>query len=397
MSFPKEEAMDASAAETRLSSDPPPTLRWIQERSALDYPELQEALQRRHVPIVEPGAVTFVYIGAADAVYLRRFVYGQRDGIPFTRMDDRDVWYCHLPVADGARIEYKFDIVRNGHSEWIKDPLNPHIASDPFGANSVCRTYGYRQPSWSLPNEQADTGSIVDEVLASEKFKDSRNIRIYLPPEVATDDGYPLLIMHDGTDFMTYADFQVVLDNLIHQAAIPPVIAALTQSPAREIEYAGDARHAAYVVDELIPFMRERYPLSLDRGSLILGGASLGAVATLSTAWRYPGLFGSLILKSGSFVLERKMLKTRSKIFARIAKHTSEILGQRRDIAQRVFVSSGANEGLISQNRLLEARFREQGLETRFLETLDGHHWHNWRDQMHEALAFTLPAIGGSR
>ena len=397
VSSPNDDALDVNNAEVRSSADPPQTLRWIQERSALGFAELQEALRCRHVPLVEPGAVTFVYLGSAEAIYLRRFIYGQRDGVPFKRLDGRDVWYCRLPVADGTRIEYKFDIVRNGNSEWINDPLNPHIASDPFGANSVCRAYGYRQPSWSLPSDQADVGTIVDDVLASKKFNGPRHIRIYLPPEVASDDGYPLLIMHDGTDFMTYADFQVVLDNLIHQVAIPPVIVALTQSPSREIEYAGDARHAAYIVDELIPFMRQRYPLSPGRDSLILGGASLGAVASLSTAWRYPGLFGSLILKSGSFVLERKMLSTRGKIFARIARHTSEIMRQPRDIAHRVFVSSGVNECLISQNRLLEARLRKQGLETCFLETLDGHHWHNWRDQMREALAFTLPAITGSR
>ena len=30
-------------------------------------------------------------------------------------------------------------------------------------------------------------------------------------------------------------------------------------------------------------------------------GASFGAVAALSTAWRYPGFYGRLLLQSGSF------------------------------------------------------------------------------------------------
>ena len=50
-------------------------------------------------------------------------------------------------------------------------------------------------------------------------------------------------------------------------------------------------------------------------------GASLGAVASLSTAFRYPGVFGGLVLQSGSFIFdERKLERRPHPVFHRIAR-----------------------------------------------------------------------------
>ena len=46
----------------------------------------------------------------------------------------------------GSRVEYKLEVVRGGHGEWIEDPLNPNRARDPFGANSVAARRGLRGP-----------------------------------------------------------------------------------------------------------------------------------------------------------------------------------------------------------------------------------------------------------
>ena len=58
-------------------------------------------------------------------------------GCRSTRLDGTDLWHLRLPVPKGARLEYKFDVVRDGEGAWINDPLNPGLATDPFGANSV--------------------------------------------------------------------------------------------------------------------------------------------------------------------------------------------------------------------------------------------------------------------
>ena len=342
-------------------------------------------------PLIEPSAVTFVFRGEADAVYLRRWLSGVSDGLPLERMAGTDLWHLRLSVPTGARFEYKLDVVREGSGVWLNDPLNPLLATDQFGANSVCHTFGYETPDWSLPDPAAPEGRLVELSLASAAFGEERRLRAYLPAGFTEDQRYPLLIVHDGEDFITHAGLATVLDNLIHRGDIPPVIAALPQTQDRTAEYTGDERHADFLALELLPFLRAHFPLREDRAGLVLVGASLGAVASLAAAWRHPGTFGGLVLLSGSFIFDRALLQGRDPLFGRIADFVDALREEPRDLPARVFVSCGLYEGLIGQNQAL-ARFLEQkGVQVRLAEPHDAHHWQNWRDQMQAGLTWTLP------
>lgn len=339
--------------------------------------------------------MTFVFRGEADAVHLRRWIDGTGDGLPLERMAGSDLWHLRLPVPAGARFEYKLDVVRGGSGEWINDPLNPLLATDPFGANSVCHTFGYETPVWSLPDPAAPAGRIVELRLPGPAFGEERRLRAYVPAGFAEDRCYPLLIVHDGEDFIAHAGLATVLDNLIHRGDLPPVVAALTQARDRTAEYAGNSRHADFLLEELLPFLRAHFPLRGDRAGLVLVGASLGAVASLAAAWHHPGTFGGLVLLSGSFILDRELLRDRDPLFGRIADFVDALREDRRDLAERVFVSCGRYEGLTGQNRAL-ARFLEQeGADVLLSEPHDAHHWQNWRDQMLAGLTWTLPNFPG--
>jgi enterochelin esterase family protein len=67
--------------------------------------------------------------------------------------------------------------------------------------------------------------------------------------------------VHDGYDYLRYANLQSVLDNLIHRLEIPPLIAALTQSSNRLEEYAGHDGHARFVAVELPEQLQHSFPL----------------------------------------------------------------------------------------------------------------------------------------
>ena len=357
-------------------------------------------LQRHHVdgfiggnrfPLIEPAAATFVYRGEADAVYLRRWMHGETDGLPLERLDGTDLWHARVSVPKGARLEYKFDVVRDGTGAWINDPLNPEEATDPFGANSVCRTYGYVTPAWSQPDPSAPAGKIDILSVQSAAFGEERLVRTYLPPGFAENRRYSLLIFHDGDDFLAHAGLPTILDNLIHRGDIPPVIAVLTQAHDRIAEYTGGSRHEDFVAQDLLPTLRARLPLREDPGGVVLVGASLGAVASLSTAWHHAGVVGGLVLLSGSFVFDRGVLRERDPLFTRIADFVDRLREAPRDLPRRIFVSCGIYEGLIGQNRALVDFLRQRSRAVRFREPRDAHHWQNWRDQMRAGLTWTLP------
>ena len=92
--------------------------------------------------------------------------------------------------------------------QLIQDPLNPHHALDPFGANSVVHTEGHEVPDWTQPQDtEARAGEIREHLtLESEAFGDtSATCKIYVPARYRETRRYPLLIVHDGDDFLRFA------------------------------------------------------------------------------------------------------------------------------------------------------------------------------------------------
>jgi len=156
-------------------------------------------------------------------------------------------------------------------------------------------------------------------------------------------------------------------------------------------EYARGRRHARYLVRDLLPALEARFWLSKRSQDRVLLGASLGAVASLSTAFRYPGHFGGLVLNSGSFILdERKLERRPHPVFHRIARLVRALRRAPPLPGTRAFVSTGELEGLAGENRALATFLRERGVDVLFKSAWDGHHWHNWRDQLRDGLRWVL-------
>lgn len=351
-------------------------------------------LSSEALPLVEPGFCTFAWQGEADRVELLRWIERGEKRASFGRVTDTNLWLLRLPVKDEGRFEYKLAIGRGGGEDWITDPLNPYRATDPFGENSVCRTYGYTRPDWSLP-KGAPPGRIEPLIVDSQAFGETREEQLYLPAEHDAARPYPLIVIHDGGDFIAHGDLMLSLDNLIAAEDIPPVIAALVQTRDRLGEYTGGRRHARYLVQELLPALSDRYQLSEKRAERVLLGASLGAVASLATAFRYPGVFGGLVLQSGSFILDRRKLDDRPHpVFHRIARLV-RALKRAPDLPEtRAFVSTGELEGLADENRALASFLHERGVDVLFKSAWDGHHWQNWRDQLRDGLRWVFRPEG---
>jgi enterochelin esterase family protein len=146
-------------------------------------------------PIVDPGGVTLVYHGAADAVNLRCWIHGLPASQPFDRVGEQDLWVLRVELPENSRIEYKFEVVRDGQGEWILDPLNPLTAADPFGANSVAQGYGYERPEWTREDPAARAGLVEEIALKSAALGDDRHLAVYVPARFRRSRRYPLLIV----------------------------------------------------------------------------------------------------------------------------------------------------------------------------------------------------------
>lgn len=355
------------------------------------HEQIVEFVGRERFPLVARDGVTFIYYGAADSLVLRCWISGLPTAQPLARIEGTDLWALHLALPENSRVEYKFERIRDGHGEWFIDPLNPVKAHDPFGANSVVQGFGYERPSWTLEDPQARRGTVDELPIASEVFGDRRRAQIYLPARFRRTRSYPLLIVHDGDDYLRFAALRAVLDNLIHQLEIAPLIVACTTSPDRLHEYAGNELHARFVVEELMHALRSRLPLQDTPDTRGLMGASFGAVASLHTAWRYPGMFGRLLLQSGSFAFSDIGGHKRGPVFDPVVRFVNEFRARPGLPAERIYMSCGIYESLIYENRSLLPLLRDRGMEVRYDEARDGHNWENWRDRLRAGLSWLYP------
>ena len=357
--------------------------------------ELVDAFIAQHTfPLTDDEtAVFFVRMPGAEAVHLMHWVFGLQGRQPLLRLQDTDGFYLPLELPNAARVEYKFEVVdHNGDRRWIHDPLNPHRAYDPFGSNSVCAMPGYKEPRWALPDPDTRPGKLVSFTHHSEVYGEDRTTEVYLPSEYRSHKRHPLVICHDGPDYLQFADMKRVLDNLISRHEVAPLIVAFTRGGERNREYGADPRQPDFLVHELLPELSKRFSVSERPEERGLMGASFGGVASLFCAWQHPGVFQRLLLQSGSFVFTDIGHHGRSPLFDPVVDFVNAF---RHDPAriqvQRLFLSCGTFESLIWFNRALAPLLRDAGIDTRFVESMDGHNWIAWRDQLRNGLAWLFP------
>jgi enterochelin esterase family protein len=367
-----------------------PTLQALRGAKRVSPGAIRRYLDAHVFPLSEPGKVTFVYHGDADSVYLQHWVHGLPGGLHLQRLEHTDLWFLELDIPDGSRIEYKLEVLSGGSSEWINDPLNPHQAGDPFGANSVCWAWGYQAPDWVTPDSSARAGGI-EEVTVATSDGGNRPLRVYLPARFRRTRRYPLLVVHDGGDFLRFGDLQAVLDNLIHRLDIPEMLVALDEPHERTSTYVGSEDHASYLSLDLLRAMTAEFPLIDSPAARGLLGASLGAVASLHAAWRYPGCWGRLALLSGSFAFTDIGVHQRDPVFDPVVEFVNAFRQQPGELAERIYVSCGMYESLIYENRSLVPLLQAHGAAVRYRESRDGHHWQNWRDRLRECLGWLYP------
>lgn len=366
-------------------------LRKLFRKGAPSTAAIDRFIEKNDFPLVVGTDVTFVYRGEADEIHLRRWISGLSTAQAFQRMEGSDLWAVTMELPEKSRFEYKFEVITGTQHRLIVDPLNPVVAHDPFGANSVCQGYRYERPEWTLTDDEARRGRIETLAIPSKAFGDKREVDVYLPARFRKTRRYPLLVVHDGRDYSRYADLQTVLDNLIHRLEIPQIIVAMTQSDDRIKEYSGDERHADFIARELLPALEKRYPLTDEAHERGIMGASFGAVASLHTAWKHPRTYGRLLLQSGSFAFSDLGPHQRGPAFDPVVRFVNAFRENPGSPVEKIYMSCGVYESLIYENRSLLPLLQAQGIRVKFEEARDAHNWENWRDRLRNGLSWLFP------
>jgi enterochelin esterase family protein len=176
----------------------------------------------------------------------------------------------------------------------------------------------------SSPDRQAQPG-VPQGKITKGVFEQStiypgtrRDYSVYVPAQYTGDKPASLMVFMDGAGYAKPDGafrVPVVLDNLIHQQAMPVTVAVFvnpgtipaTQPGAkdrsnRSFEYdsMGD-RYARFLVDEFLPVALQGLNVSTDPRQRAVCGISSGGICAFTVAWEKPDQFGKAISHIGSF------------------------------------------------------------------------------------------------
>lgn len=159
-----------------------------------------------------------------------------------------------------------------------------------------------------------------------------------------------VLVLHDGQNLAAWRAVETV-DALVAAGDLAPtLIVAIDHLERHRIREFGHRAHSygRFVVRDVLPYIRARYPVRTDRAGTWMGGSSMGGLVTLDIAAHHPMVFSRLFVLSPSVWWKRRaILRTirRPSLLGRLLARRSmgNGLGLRADVD--VWLSIGLKEG----------------------------------------------------
>jgi enterochelin esterase family protein len=329
-------------------------------------------------PLTEQDTLAhFIYRGTANSVT----VPGDANAwnVSTSSMNDiagTNLWYRTDVYENDARLDYKFYL--NG-SSWILDPLNPRTILGGFGPNSELRMPAYVMPPEIEFYPNISHGTFIDTLFHSVNLGNTRTIKIYLPPNYHTSAfSFPMILVHDGLEFITLANSNNVLDYLIDQQLIEPTIGVFVPPVNRTEEYTGNLQgfFTSFIVNEVIPWVDSRFRTIRDPRKRAVMGPSAGGNISLWQGLTHPEVFGNVAAQS-SYI--------QSSIFDGFQN------GPALDL--NIYMNLGTYDLpiIIPLVRNFIPILQSKGYTYQYQEYHEGHSWGLWRTHIDDALQMFYP------
>lgn len=393
-----------------------PRLQALRERLAAggDSADFWAQVAREGTPLVETvdgtTLVTFLWRGARRNVRLFAAPSGEIEDLQ--RLDGSDVWFGSYEVPADTRMSYQLapdvPVLPEGGraarravlATVQRDPLNPRSwpadAPDDFARESILELPAAPAQRAVVPGAHP-AGRLDRHRFASARLGNTRDITLYRSPGYrAGDPRNVLLVVFDGRYYQSLIPTPAILDTLVGEDVLPPVLAVLVSNPdaeARARELPCNPAFGDFLAHELLPWA-ERQAGALPPGDrTALAGASYGGLASACVALQHPRRFGNVLSQSGSYWWAPD---------AAPGQPSAEPVWLARRYADaprqpiRFWLEAGRFEtgrgqaGILETNRHLRDVLRAKGYQVAHREFSGGHDWYHWRGTLADGLVALL-------
>ncbi len=289
--------------------------------------EFWQGLKGSGTPLIESiraepheSLVTFFWCGDSstqNVVVISPLTLVDLQGARMHQVPGTEIWYLTYRMRNDARMAYRlapndslvpFESEPNFFtrmSKFQRDPLNPKTFD--YGGNVQGSLLELPEaPSDARIHVRPDIphGALVESKLPSALLKNERTVWTYTPPGYDAARAYPLLVVMDGESYTSLVPTPTILDNLIHDGRIPPLVALFigNASPqARDAELNCANAWGDFLVKEAIPWMVSTEHVRIETKNVLIAGSSMGGLAAACAAVQHPEVFGKVLAQSGSF------------------------------------------------------------------------------------------------
>ena len=405
-----------------------PRLGALQEAIAVGKNGVLDAFWReiamQGTPLIEPIAddaghwlVTFLWRGDAATTHVDVIagVLGDGFAAPYSlsRLSGSDVWYRTDRAAADMRNTYMLapnqpqdGTLQARMASWQTDPYNskqfafppdPTNPEAPATVRSIVELPRAPDQPWITSRPDVPKGRLEALRFTSIVLKNERTIWVYIPAGYRGESTIPMVLLFDGLEYQRQVPAPTILDNLIADNRIPPVMAILIESPdplTRMRELVCRPPIVTFLAEELLPWLRHRYQVVVDPARTIVGGSSLGGLASAYVALERPDLFGAVLAQSGSFWWKPSGDDEFEWLARRVAALPLQAVRFYLEV-DKLESAAGAPAGSHSPARILSNRHlrtvpRARGYAVQYQEFNGGHEWICWRGSLAEGLMALL-------
>ena len=277
---------------------------------------------------------------------------------------------------------YEYDFIVDGVQ--MLDPRNPVVKYNrgPAAISSLLDIPGDRPRAFDV--RTVAHGRVDIRYYDSKTTKQTRRVHVYTPPNYERmSSRLPVLyLLHggDGEDsvWTAFGRAHVILDNLIADKAMPPMIVVMPNGYAYgwDSGVAADKQQADFqtdLVNDLIPFVQANYRASSDRKDRALAGLSRGGGQTLSIGLRQLHLFSRMgVFSAGS--------NNPQDAFKDVAANARKV-NEQLDL---LWIGCGTDDFAMPGAKRLDDFLTANRIEHTFRTTAGEHTWIVWRQYLRQ-------------
>lgn len=220
-----------------------------------------------------------------------------------------------------------------------------------------------------------------NQIIQSSSLKYELYYQVYTPANYDQLEKMPSVYLLDGPWFKEEGNLPRLLDRLIDQKKIKPLIAVFVDSRnprnpkinRRNDEFLGNEAYIRFLRDELIPKIDSSYKTSTSPDDRALIGISFGAVAAAFGGIKAPDSFHLI-----------GCLSPATHPFPEIY----DAYQNNEKLPLKFFLSTGTKNDKLEETQRLRAILKEKSYDYIYRESSEGHTWKNWKPMSDDWLIY---------